>query len=141
VYHVELRQFPHNLCRFNLAEEELRAIAEQWARGEWVDLGERKWNRHQAKLTILEGPRLPVGQLSMGRGWRNAQRQSEDVTARVLAAGSDSPGPELLSLLGDDSSALLAAWRVVAARCPERSPSECLALAEQAIEPSGGSPG
>jgi len=92
VYHVELRQFPHNLCRFNLAAEELRAIVDRWARGEWIELGERKWNRHQAKLTILEGPQLPMEQLSMGRGWRAAQRQSEDVTARVIAAASEALG-------------------------------------------------
>ncbi len=91
MYHVELRQFPHNLWRFNLTEQELRAIALPWARGDWLDLGERKWSPHQAKLTILEGERLPVQQLSIGRGWRNARRQSEDVTSRVLTAAKEAP--------------------------------------------------
>jgi hypothetical protein len=87
MYHIELRQFPHNFCRFNLTERELReAFLDAWARGEWIELGERKWNPHQANLTVLEGPRLPVDQLSMGRGWRNAKRQGEDVTARLLTA-------------------------------------------------------
>jgi hypothetical protein len=85
VYHLELRQFPHNLCRFNLSEAELHAVVEPWAREQWVELGERKWSPHQARLTVLEGPRMPLGQLSMGRGWRNAQRQCQDVTDRVLA--------------------------------------------------------
>ncbi len=85
MYHVELRQFPHNAWRFNLAHEDLRAIVEPWAREQIVEFGERKWSPHQAKLTILEGPHLDVAQLSMGRGWRAAQRESEDVTARVLA--------------------------------------------------------
>ncbi len=85
MFHVELRQFPHNLCRFNLTEEQVRAtVVAPWAREQWVELGERKWSPHQARLTVLEGPALPVAQLSMGRGWRNAQRQGQDVTERLL---------------------------------------------------------
>jgi hypothetical protein len=162
VYHLELRQFPHNLCRFNLSEQQLRAIAEPWARDQWVDLGERKWSPHLARLTILEGPQIPVGQLSMGRGWRTAQRRSEDVTERVLRAAKqagsaprqapaqgsstppgrpgESPGQELHSLLGDEPASLLEAWRLVAARFPDRPPSECLALAEVAVKSAGGRP-
>jgi hypothetical protein len=86
VYHLELRQFPHNLCRFNLTDQELKAVVEPWAREQWVQLGERRWSPHQARLTVLEGPRIPVGQLTMGRGWRNAQRHCEEVTDRVLTA-------------------------------------------------------
>jgi hypothetical protein len=85
VFHVELRQFPHNMCRFNLSEQELLdSVVEGWAQERWIEFGERKWNPHQARLTVLEGPQLAVEQLAMGRGWRNAQRQSEDVTERVL---------------------------------------------------------
>jgi hypothetical protein len=150
MYHIELRQFPHNTCRFNLTEQELRAVLEPWAREKFVEVGERKWSPHQAKLTILEGPRLEVQQLSMGRGWRAAQRQSEDVTERLLAqakqagdaAGAGavsapgSPAPfaeQLLHLLGADPAALLQAWRLVAERRPELSPSESLALAEATL--------
>ncbi len=57
MYHVELRQFPHNMCRFNLTDAELRAIVEPWAREQVVDFGERKWSPQTATLTILEGPR------------------------------------------------------------------------------------
>ena len=85
MYHIELRQFPHNLCRFNLSEHELRAIAERWAREQWVALGDRKWDPNQARLTILEGPEIGPEQLTMGRGWRAAQRGGSDVTASVLA--------------------------------------------------------
>jgi hypothetical protein len=86
VYHVELRQFPHNVCRFNLTELELRTtIVERWAHEGWIEVGERKWSPHQAKLTVLQGPRLRLEQLSMGRGWRAAQRAGRDVTAQVLA--------------------------------------------------------
>jgi hypothetical protein len=165
VYHVELRQFPHNSNRFNLDERELRAtILDAWARGEWIEFGERKWSPHQATLTVLEGPELPLQQLSMGRGWRNAKRQSRDVTEEMLAAarsasGSTSsagspqsgdmgqtaaapprgaPDPErlagdLLALLGDDPTPLLRAWQLALERHPDRTPSECLALAEDLL--------
>ena len=86
MFHVELRQFPHNACAFNLNEAELlQTLVIPWSQEQWVELGERKWNPHQARLTVLEGPHLPVEDLAMGRGWRNAQHQSEDVTERVLA--------------------------------------------------------
>jgi hypothetical protein len=148
MYHLELRQFPHNTCRFNLTEQELRAVLEPWVREKFVEVGERKWSPHQAKLTILEGPRLEVQQLSMGRGWRAAQRQSEDVTERLLAqakqaddatAGVGDAAPaggfaeQLLPLLGADPAALLQAWRLIAERRPELSPSESLALAEATL--------
>jgi hypothetical protein len=87
VYHVELRQFPHKSNRFNLTGPELRAtILDAWARGDWVEFGERKWSPHQATLTVLEGPEIPLAQLSMGRGWRNAERECKDVTEQLIAA-------------------------------------------------------
>jgi hypothetical protein len=89
MYHLELRQFPHNAWRFNLSDQELHAIVEPWAREQIVEVGERKWSPHQANITILQGPQLDIAQLSMGRGWRAAQRQSEDVTERVLAAARE----------------------------------------------------
>ncbi|HEV2922950.1 MAG TPA: hypothetical protein VGW98_02885 [Solirubrobacteraceae bacterium] len=92
MYHLELRQFPHNLCRFNLTEQDLRALLAPWVLEKPLELGERKWSPHQATITVLEGPRLELQQLSMGRGWRTAQRASEDVTARVIAAASEARG-------------------------------------------------
>jgi hypothetical protein len=89
MYHLELRHFPHSAWRFNLTEQELAAILQPWVREQAVDVGERKWSPHLAKLTILEGPKLDVAELSMGRGWRSAQRQSEDVTERALDAARE----------------------------------------------------
>jgi hypothetical protein len=86
VYHYELRKFPHTFCVFNQSEQQLRAIVAPWTTGEWVEVGERSWNIHETKLTILEGPELSLPDLAMNRGWRNAQRRSEDVTERVLGA-------------------------------------------------------
>jgi hypothetical protein len=85
MFHVEMRQFPHSAWAFNLSEDELLQFLVPWSHEQWIELGERKWNPHQARMTVLEGPHLPVGELSMGRGWRNAQRSSQDVTERVLA--------------------------------------------------------
>jgi hypothetical protein len=125
-----------------------------------VEVGERKWSPLQARLTILEGPELPLDELSMGRGWRTAQRRSEDVTERVLAAasphaqaappaGSGGPaapladplsvGVQIAGLLGPDAARLLEAWRAAAASSPGLSPSDTLALAERmlAAEQSG----
>jgi hypothetical protein len=147
VYHVELRQFPHNMCRFNLSEEELLdTIVGAWVEDKWIEFGERKWNPNQARLTVLEGPHLAVEDLAIGRGWRNAQRHSEDVTERVLerarqgvqaaaAAGAGTAGADeqLPALLGADPGALLASWRLTAARRPELAPSEALALAEATL--------
>ncbi len=174
MYHVELRQFPHNFCRFNLSEQELREVVlDAWAREEWLEFGERKWNPHEASLTVLEGPPLALQELAMGRGWRNAQRRGEDVTERIVAArraalaaerapaaagagsaeamASASPavmggglGPagagsaqalaaELVALLGEDPASLIRAWQLALERHPDRSPSECLALAEDLV--------
>jgi hypothetical protein len=89
MYHVELHQFPHNMSRFNLTDAELDTIVQPWAREQLVEFGERKWSPQQARLTILDGPRIPLEQLTMGRGWRAAQRRSEDVTEAVLAAARE----------------------------------------------------
>jgi hypothetical protein len=160
MFHVELRQFPHSAWRFNLVDGELRVIAERWVRGELLEIGERRWNPQQARLTIVEGPELAVAQLTMGRGWRTAQREGQDVTARVLAAvraaGAATPPPrespagappggadalglavQLGSLLGGDAARLLEAWRAVSERSPQLAPSESLAQAEEQLRRGG----
>jgi hypothetical protein len=150
VYHLELRQFPHNVCRFNLTERELwTTVVARWAQEQWVEVGERKWSPHQAKLTVLQGPRLPLEQLSMGRGWRAAQRNSRDVTEQVLDAAreaaereeaaaqesllADSLGLELLALLGPGPVPLRRVWELAGERHLQRSLGECLVLAERAV--------
>ncbi len=183
MYHLELRQFPHNFCHFNLTVQALReTVLDAWARGEWVEVGERRWNSQQATLTVIEGPELPLEQLSMGRGWRNALRLGTDVTAELLAdartrlsatetgaidASGHGKGPapgtarsawaaitgpsstpaaapppggqpaaeealarQLLSLLGENPGPLLRAWQLALEQHPDRTPSQCLAAAE-----------
>jgi hypothetical protein len=86
VYHLELRKFPHTVCRFNQSEQQLRAVIGPWTSEEWIEEGERKWNSNEATITVLDGPALSMPDLAMGRGWRNAQRRSRDVTDEVLEA-------------------------------------------------------
>lgn len=160
MYHVELRQFPHNFCRFNLTEQELReTILEPWVQGRWVELGERKWSPQQADLKVLEAPRMPVDQLSMGRGWRSVERNGQEVTETMLASvraasseGADSPldsrgtafksdvelyadslALDALGKLSDATQPLAMVWRLACERYPERSLSECLKLAQEAV--------
>ncbi len=90
MFHLELRDFPHNMCRFNLSDEELRPIVEIWSRGQVLEYGEQRWNPQNATLKVLEGPKLPLGQLTMGRGWTIAERQGTDVTDRLIAAARES---------------------------------------------------
>jgi hypothetical protein len=92
MYHVEIRQFPHNACRLNLTDAELVAVVIPWVREQAVDFGERKWSPHTARLTILEGEAVAHDKMTMGRGWRIAQRNSEDVTERLLASAREAEG-------------------------------------------------
>jgi hypothetical protein len=155
VYHIELRQSFHNLCHFNLDQGALGAIVKAWTTEPWVEIEGRKWNPHEAKLRIIEGPQLPLDQLTMGRGWRAAERQGTDVTQKVLAAATDaarapslaapqqaegdaaleadSLGLELLSLLADGPAPLYYAWRLASKRFPDRTPGESLVLAERSV--------
>jgi hypothetical protein len=159
MFHVELRQFPHNFCSFNIGDAELRAILDPWVRERPVELGERRWSPLEARLTVLEGPELTVQQLSMGRGWQSAQRVGEEVTDRVLtaarqaveSAGAQVPGGtsgapaindplafgvQIASLLGSEPTRLLEAWRAAAADSPGLAPSETLAIAEGNLDVS-----
>lgn len=57
-----------------------------------VELGEQEWVPAESRLKILEGPRLDGPDLAFGQGWSNAERASEEVTERELAAA---PAPDL----------------------------------------------
>ena len=154
MFHIEVRQSPHSGRRLNMTPAELGRFLEAWMAGGPVALGERRWLPQQARLTILEGSELADHQLAMGRGWRAAERDADDVTERLLReasdafarAGADAAGilepPGLIALLGPEGEVLLSAWRRVAERHPKRSPRECLSLAEaelvSASKASGG---
>jgi len=117
VYHVELREFPHNTHAFNLDEERLRSeVLDPFARGEIFELGGRAWVPQRTKLTVLEGAELPLHALSMNRGWNNARRKAQDVTAAVLATlEADRPPTPAASAAGASGEA--AVVRDILARC------------------------
>jgi hypothetical protein len=96
MYHLALHESRHTASRFNVDEAELRTMMEQWRSGQKIELGERVWDPHHTQLTVIEGPRLEVGELTMGRGWRTALRRGVDVTERLLThAHTERGGPHV----------------------------------------------
>lgn len=98
--HIELNEGRETVWRYNLSQEDLYAtVLAPWKRGESIELGERRWRPGETRITVLDGPHLPPGLLTMGRGWTNAKRQGRDVTREVLAsfeqsyAASAQPAP------------------------------------------------
>jgi hypothetical protein len=155
VYHLELRQFPRRVHRFNLDGPQLGALLLPWAEEKIVELGEHKWSPAEATIKVLEGPAIPLETVSLARGWRQAEKGGEDVTERVLAeakaqvtaAGSAAAAEsaatgtrqanesialamQLGALLGADAPLLLERWKDVRARDSALTPSEALRLAE-----------
>jgi hypothetical protein len=142
MFHVELRQFPHQARAFNLTREELETrIVTPWAAGRSIELDERRWSPERARLTIYEGPHLDNDQLGMGRGWGNVTRDGEDVTQRLLSVAEEpqpnAPAAELKRDLVDRCAyGPLQLWRVVEStgeRYPRSRVSERIALCEQAV--------
>lgn len=85
MFHIELRQASNRLHRFNLDEQDLRVgVVEPWVSGRRVEIGERTWSADTGEIVVLEGPEIPVGRLTMGRGWSVAQREGTDVTRQML---------------------------------------------------------
>jgi len=159
-YHVELRNFPKTLTRFNQSGQQLGAIVLPWVENRILEMDDDKWAPWESTITILEGPPIPIGGLSMGRGWKTALREGSDVTDRVLdearravadgsayvpgpaeddappaaAAEAANAEPAVALLLGSEPERLLAIWRAVAARTAGLAPSESLALAERELQ-------
>lgn len=93
MFHVELRQFPHQTRSFNLTREELDdRIVRPWLAREPIELNEYKWLPDRATLTIYEGPLLATSEMGMGRGWQNVTRSGRDVTQEVLIETHDDAG-------------------------------------------------
>jgi hypothetical protein len=92
-FHVELNTGIKHARAFNLSREQLLAqVVAPWLEGLPVELGEQTWLPAESGLKILEGRRLDGPDLAFGQGWSNAERSSENVTQRELAAA---PAPDL----------------------------------------------
>jgi hypothetical protein len=156
VYHVELREFPHNTHAFNLDAARLQEkILGPWIRDQVFELGERSWIPQRTTITILEGPELPIHRLGLGRGWTNALREGTDVTSDVLAAAQASdytPNPaaslpdprnrrkrepeierDILARCAVGPLSLGAVWDRAEVAAPDASAGERLVLAEVAL--------
>jgi hypothetical protein len=85
-FHVEIsRGFRHRAWAFNLDEGQLRrTILDPWIRGRVIMLGDQDWEPRDCKLVVLEGPELADTDLSMGRGWSNAEKTAENVTRKLV---------------------------------------------------------
>jgi hypothetical protein len=93
VFHVELRQFPHQTRAFNLTREELEdRILRPWLAGKPIELNDYRWLPDRATLTVYEGPVLGVADMGLGRGWQNVTRTGRDVTQEVLIEARDETG-------------------------------------------------
>ena len=141
MFHVELRQFPHQARAFNLSREELDAqILEPWVTGAPIQLQDRRWTSEKAKLTVLEGAELRPDEIGMGRGWNNATKGGQDVTANLLEelrhslqAPADELKQAIVAACSGSPIALAQVVAVAAAREPQRRPSELLGAAEQGV--------
>lgn len=94
-FHVEIGGGLNHARAFNLSAEELaETILSPWLTGHPIELGEQTWEPRESTLRILEGPHLDTPDLSFGQGWSNAERASEDVTRRELAAAPQPRMPD-----------------------------------------------
>jgi hypothetical protein len=92
-FHVEVSTGLRHARAFNLSAGEVRqTVLDPWLSHRQVKLGDRKWDPEESQLRVLEGPELSNPELSFGQGWANAERASEDVTARVLGAAQEARG-------------------------------------------------
>src|SRR4249919_3195474 len=72
--------------------------------GRLISLGEKEFEPRDSKLTILEGPELADVDLSIGRGWSNAEKASENVTRKLIEAASTPVEPVVAILAGSEDS-------------------------------------
>jgi hypothetical protein len=105
-FHVEISSgFRQRARAFNLGEEELRStILDPWMRGRPISLGDKDWEPRECKLIVLEGPELADTDLSMGRGWSNAEKTAENVTRRLIDAASG-PTKPVIAVLAESETA------------------------------------
>jgi hypothetical protein len=89
IYHLELNAFPKVTTLFNQTGQQVGAVVIAWVQNQIVELDDEKWAPWEAKITIIEGPEIPLGGLSMGRGWKTALREGTDVTEKVLSEARD----------------------------------------------------
>jgi hypothetical protein len=108
-FHVEISSgFRQRARAFNLDEQALReTIIEPWLGDRIIELGDKRWQPRDCKLMVLEGPELADTDLSMGRGWSNAERSSTNVTRKLVEeeAPATAGGPVVAVLAESEAAA------------------------------------
>ena len=139
-FHVEISSgFRQRARSFNLDEAELRAtVLEPWVQGRTVHLGEKEFEPRDSKLVVLEGPELADVDLSVGRGWSNAEKASENVTRRLVESAAV-PAKPVVAILAEEDAARAAVARMLTRLDLELAPwDELRSLILRAAAPSGG---
>lgn len=113
-FHVEISSgFRQRARAFNLDEVKLRkTILEPWVQGRTISLGDKEWEPRDCKLIVLEGPTLLDTDLSMGRGWSNAEKTGENITRRLIDEVS-TPSKPVVAILAEGEDALLDIGRML----------------------------
>ena len=144
-FHVEISSgFRQRARAFNLDEAKLRAeILDPWTRGRRIALGDKDWEPQDCRLIILEGPELADTDLSMGRGWSNAEQVSENVTRRLVEAAAASARGPVVAVLAEGPSAASEIGRMLERLQLETAPWPDLRAADtgSARRPRPGGPG
>jgi len=139
-FHVEISSgFRQRARTFNLGEAELRStIIDPWIRGRRIVLGDKDWEPRDCKLIILEGPELADTDLSMGRGWSNAERSSENVTRRLIEVAS-APVKPVVAILAEGDAVRAEVGRMLERLQLEMSPWAELRsrILGRPVEPAG----
>ena len=140
-FHVEISSgFRQRARAFNLDEAKLRGtILDPWTHGRRVSIADKEFEPRDSKLVVLEGPELADTDLSMGRGWSNAEKTAENVTRRLIDAAS-APGKPVVAVLAEGEAAesevagMLEAWSSETAPWTELR-ARIISLPEQASGP------
>ena len=105
-FHVEISSgFRQRARVFNLGETKLRStVLDPWVQGRPILLGDTEWEPRDCKLVVLEGPELADTDLSMGRGWSNAEKSAENVTRRLIDAATG-PSKPVVAILAEREDA------------------------------------
>jgi hypothetical protein len=131
-YHLQLRRARHRAWAFNLDEERVLAIVTPLRQGRRLEFGDKEWDPRETTLTVLDGPRLEAPDLGVGQGWPNAERSSEDVTERFLAAAPPpAPPPGIVIVAVGDAPIPAELARYETIRVDLRDPEAAKALVER----------
>jgi hypothetical protein len=141
-FHVEISSgFRQRARAFNLDEEELRStVLEPWVAGRRVRLGEKDFEPKDSKLIVLEGPELADVDLSMGRGWSNAEKASENVT-RALVEAASVPAKPVVAILAEDDGTRAEVAGMLTRLELELAPWDELRSRILGVPPADGGPG